>query len=42
MLAAALPLHFAQAEDIVEFMHALYVQQVNMHASGNCISDEAF
>ena len=44
LLAAAAPLGAAQAEDIgmVEFVRALYVRQVKMHADDEHMSEEAF
>jgi len=46
LLAAALPMHIAQAEDddigMVEFVRARYVRQVAMHAAGEPMRGDAF
>jgi hypothetical protein len=42
LLAAAAPLRFARAEDMVEFVRALYVRQVKMRTDDERMSEEAF
>ena len=44
LLAAAVPLHIVQADDIgmVEFVRALYVQQVRMHTDDERMSEQVF